>query len=117
MAILYADRITGSMRRAIDETARRREIQRAYNKEHGITPESIRRAIDDLMGSPLEADYSTVPLKPDVDEDLFEDPAALQGEIEKTRKSMHAAARKLDFERAAEYRDRLRYLQTRALMA
>ena len=50
-AILYADRVTGSMQRALDETSRRREIQEAYNREHDITPETIRRAVDELMGS------------------------------------------------------------------
>jgi excinuclease ABC subunit B len=116
LAILYADRITGSMRLAIDETSRRREIQEQYNKDHGITPESIVRAIDDLMGSPIDADYSTVPLEPEVDEETLGDPVALEKEIVATRKRMHAAAKKLDFERAAEFRDRLRYLQTRALL-
>ena len=116
LAILYADRVTGSMRRALDETERRRGIQRAYNEEHGITPETVQRAIEDLMGSPLEADYSTVPLSTEPEDEVFENEQALQEEIVKTRKQMHAAAKKLDFERAAEFRDRLRYLQTRALL-
>ncbi|TDI48540.1 MAG: excinuclease ABC subunit UvrB [Acidobacteria bacterium] len=116
MTILYADTVTGSMRRAIDETGRRRDIQRKYNKKHGITPETVQRAIDDLMGSPVEADYSTVPLTSAADEEIFADERALQQEIAVIRKQMHAAAKKLDFERAAEFRDRLRYLQTRALL-
>jgi len=116
LTILYADRVTGSMRRAIDETDRRRKIQRVYNEKHGITPETVQRAIDDLMGSPLEADYSTVSLTGEFDEEIFADENALQEEIAAIRKQMHAAAKKLDFERAAEFRDRLRYLQTRALL-
>jgi excinuclease ABC subunit B len=116
LAILYADRVTGSMHEAIEETRRRRAIQEKYNEDHGITPESVHRAIDDLIGSPIEADYSTVPLEPEVEEEVFEDPKKLHKEIDATRKKMHAAARKLDFERAAEYRDRLKYLQTRALL-
>ena len=116
MTILYADTVTGSMRRAIDETGRRRSIQRKYNEENGITPETVQRAIDKLMGSPVEADYSTVPLTSEKDEEIFKDEQALQAEITVIRKQMRAAAKKLDFERAAEFRDRLRYLQTRALL-
>ncbi|NIO59102.1 MAG: excinuclease ABC subunit B, partial [Acidobacteria bacterium] len=79
-------------------------------EEHGITPETVQRAIDDLMGSPVEADYSTVPLSGEKDDEIFEDPGALEKEIGETRKRMYAAAKKLDFEHAAEFRDRLRYL-------
>ena len=68
------------------------------------------------MGSPIEADYSTVPLSGEADEEIFSDENALQEEIATVRKRMRAAAKKLDFERAAEFRDRLRYLQTRALL-
>jgi excinuclease ABC subunit B len=116
LTILYADTVTGSMRRAIDETERRREIQRKYNEENGITPETVKRTIDELMGSPVEADYSMVALTGEADEEIFADEQALQHEITVIRKQMHAAAKKLDFERAAEFRDRLRYLQTRALL-
>ncbi len=116
-ALLYADRITGSMKRAIDETARRREVQRSYNVEHGITPETVRRALDELLGSPLEADYSTVPLEPPEGEELFEDLAALEREIEGLEAEMHRAADALEFERAAGLRDRIRYLRERAVLA
>ena len=116
MAILYADKVTGSMRRAIDETERRRKIQQAHNEKHGITPESVQRAIEELMGSPVEADYSTAPMTAQSDDEIFESEEAFQQELKALRKRMYAAAKKLDFERAAEYRDRLRYLQTRALL-
>ena len=116
-AILYADRITGSMRRALDETSRRRTIQESYNREHGITPESIRRALDDLLGTPIEADYSTVPLEQPGDEEVFEDPEALEKEVARLEKRMLKAAERLDFEEAADYRDRIRYLRKQAVMS
>jgi excinuclease ABC subunit B len=116
-AILYADRTTGSMRRALDETARRRGVQEAYNAEHGITPETVRRAIDALMGTPIEADYSTVPIREDDAEEIFEDLAALDGEVARLEEAMHRAAERLDFEEAAQYRDRIRYLREKAVLA
>jgi excinuclease ABC subunit B len=115
-AILYADRITDSMRRAIDETERRRARQEAYNREHGITPETVRRAIDELLSGPLGADYSTVPLEPEPAEELFDDPAALAAEVGRLEREMHAAAERLDFEIAAERRDRIRYLRQKAIL-
>ncbi len=116
-AVLYGDRVTGSMRRAMDETARRRGVQEAHNREHGITPETVRRAIDELMGSPVEADYSTVPLSSVEDEPLFEDAEALQTEIARLDRAMREAAERFEFERAAEHRDRIRYLRQRAVLA
>ena len=116
-AILYADRITGSMRRALDETARRRVIQQAYNEEHGITPESISRALDDLMGTPISADYSTVPIDQPRDEEVFESLDALDREVAKLEKRMLKAAERLDFEEAAEHRDRIRYLRQQAVIS
>ena len=116
-AILYADKKTDSMRAAIDETARRRQVQEAYNAEHGITPESIRRALDDLMSSPLAADYSTVPLDEEPSEEIFEDQEALIAEISRLDKAMRAAADRLDFEAAAAHRDRIRYLETKGVLA
>jgi excinuclease ABC subunit B len=116
-AILYADRMTDSMRRALDETNRRRDIQLAYNREHGITPESVRRAVDDLMGTPIAADYSTVPLDREEDEEVFDDEAALAKEIARLEKAMRRAADRLDFEEAAGHRDRIKYLREKAILA
>jgi excinuclease ABC subunit B len=119
-AILYADAVTASMRQALEETARRRAIQEAYNLEHGITPETVRRAIDELMGTPLAADYSTVPLEDEVrdeDEDVFLDLEALDAEVGRLEERMQAAAARLEFEEAAAYRDRIRYLRQKALLA
>ena len=96
-AILYADKQTDSMRAAMDETARRRKVQEAYNAEHGITPETISRALDDLLASPVGADYSTVPLDEEESEEIFEDHEALIAEIARLSKAMHAAAARLDF--------------------
>jgi excinuclease ABC subunit B len=116
-ALLYADRETDSMRRAIDETARRRRIQEAYNVEHGITPESVKRAIDELMGTPIAADYSSVALEPERKEEIFEDAEELRKELARLEKAMRKAAEKLDFEEAAALRDRIRYLQEKAVLA
>ena len=117
MAILYADRTTDSMARALGETARRRGIQEAYNREHGITPESVRRAVDDLLGTPLAADYSTVPLSPEEDEEIFENLDALEAEIARLDDAMRRAADRLDFEEAASLRDRVKYLREKAVLA
>jgi len=116
-AILYGDRRTGAIQRAIDETARRRTLQRDYNERNGITPETVRRAIDELMGTPIAADYSTIPLEEPADEALFDDPEALQRELEQLEREMLLAAERLDFERAAACRDRMRYLREQAILA
>jgi excinuclease ABC subunit B len=103
--ILYADHVTDSMKHAIDETERRRERQRAWNAEHGITPQSVRRNITDLSMAVVEADYVTVPIAAEEGaeyrpEDLPRIVAALEAE-------MKDAAAQLDFEKAAQLRDRL----------
>jgi excinuclease ABC subunit B len=115
-AILYADNRTDSMRAAMDETARRRKVQEAYNTLHGITPETIRRALDELLTSPVAADYSTVPLDEDASEEIFEDQEALIAEIARLDKAMRAAASHLDFEAAASHRDRIRYLESKGAL-
>ena len=92
-------------------------IQEAYNVEHDITPETVKRAIDELMGSPIEADYSTVPLEEQEAEEVFESLEALDAEVAKLEGRMHRAAEKLEFEEAAQLRDRIRYLRERAVLA
>jgi excinuclease ABC subunit B len=114
-AILYADTITKSMKAALDETSRRREKQRVYNLEHGITPESVKKAIGDVMASVYErADH--VDLVPnfamsDQDQELFENPKALQKEIKRLEAAMHKAAANLEFEEAAACRDEIKRLE------
>jgi excinuclease ABC subunit B len=115
-AVLYADTMTASMRQALDETSRRRAVQEAYNREHGITPESVRRAVDELLGTPLAADYSTVSIEEEEEEALFEDAPALEAEVRRLEQEMLAAAERLDFEEAAARRDRIRYLRSRAVL-
>jgi len=112
-AILYADRVTDSMRRALGETQRRRERQAAYNEEHGITPQTIVKAIDSTLVSIVEADYFKVPM---VMEDLDKYSADKISEtIARLEREMRRAAAHYEFERAAELRDRIKYLRNREL--
>ena len=110
-AILYADKMTDSMRYTISETERRRAIQEAYNAEHGITPTSIVKQIDEGMTSVYERDYSTVSLTPDREAEKFHSEAELRAEIGKVEAEMRAAAANLEFERAASLRDRVKKLR------
>ena len=112
-AILYADRMTDSMRRAIGETQRRREKQAAYNQEHGITPQTIVKAIDSTLVSIVEADYFKVPLNLDDVEEYS--PDKIGETIERLEFEMRSAAAKYEFERAAELRDKIKYLRNREL--
>jgi excinuclease ABC subunit B len=113
-AVLYADQQTESMRFAIEETARRRKLQEDYNREHGITPESIRKSIGELLSSVYEQDYAAIP-------QVEEEPAAaryrsladLEAEVKALEKQMREAAKALEFERAAALRDQLRRLRSR----
>ena len=106
--IMYADRITDSMRACIDETERRRAIQRRFNEEHGITPETIRKSIESVLASVYEADYVTVPVMEPRAESVAV--AEVPDLIAKLREEMKEAARDYEFERAAELRDRIRRL-------
>ncbi|MBQ6106486.1 MAG: excinuclease ABC subunit UvrB [Lachnospiraceae bacterium] len=102
--IMYADTMTDSMRYAIDETNRRRKVQQAYNEEHGITPQSIRKEVRDLIRITKKADKITNGLEKD-----YESMSAKELEelVSKLTKKMHTAAAELDFERAAELRDEI----------
>ena len=108
--IMYADTMTNSMRAAIDETDRRRALQEAYNQEHGITPQSIVKQIDEAMSSVYERDYSTTPLLQDGAEQ-FRTQAELDTHIAGLQNEMRAAAANLDFERAAANRDDIKRLR------
>jgi excinuclease ABC subunit B len=110
-AILYADNITDSMKRAIDETERRRRVQVEYNERNGITPQSIIKPIDMTLVAIAEGDYVTVPVER---EESTEDMTSAQrqefiGELEVR---MREAAKKFEFEKAAQLRDRIKLLRT-----
>jgi excinuclease ABC subunit B len=113
-AILYADSETDSMRRAIEETRRRREKQEVYNREHGITPASIVKGIDDVLSSVYERDYLTVQVAREEREE-YRTEVELHALIARLEREMKAAATNLEFERAAALRDRLKRLRTRDL--
>jgi excinuclease ABC subunit B len=113
--ILYAENMTGSMEKAIQETNRRRSLQMAYNEEHRITPESIVKAIDDVLSSIYEKDYYTVPTEPEREPIEYVPRDQIPGLLAQLEKEMRAAAKKLEFERAAELRDQIRSLERRRL--
>jgi excinuclease ABC subunit B len=106
--------MTDSMRHAISETDRRRTIQQAYNQEHGITPQSIVKSIDEVMTSVYERDYVTVGTSPDPD-GLFKTQGELDAHIGELQAQMRAAAANLEFEKAAALRDRVKQLKSREL--
>jgi len=112
--ILYADTVTGSMARAMDESHRRRQIQLAYNEEHDITPASIQKNIEDILGSAYEADYVTVPSLAE-EEAEYLTPEAIQKMVKELHNKMTAAAEKMAFEEAAVYRDEIRALEQKEL--
>ncbi|HEX5889939.1 MAG TPA: excinuclease ABC subunit UvrB [Pyrinomonadaceae bacterium] len=112
-AILYADRITDSMKRAMDETSRRREIQGAFNREHGITPRTIIKPIEATLITASEADYFKAPIEVDQIEDYSLE--NLEATITRLEVEMRAAAKRFEFEKAAELRDRLKVLREREL--
>jgi excinuclease ABC subunit B len=113
-AILYADRMTDSMRNAIGETSRRREKQQAYNREHNITPQSIIKSVDMQLARIIEADYLTVPTEDAVIGDIQNEEQLVKA-IAQLEAQMREAAKNFEFERAATIRDRVRGLKQRDL--
>ncbi len=109
-SILYADKVTDSMRRAMSETNRRRELQQEYNRKHGITPETIVKSISAILGSVYEQDYPAIP---EVAEGRLDLATAeeLEREIKKLNKAMKRASQQLEFEKAAEIRDKIKELR------
>ena len=122
-AILYADTVTGSMQRAIDESTRRRDVQLAFNSEHGITPAGVRKRVMDVMEGAYSAPgtRSRRGMKKSADgpRELskidFNDPSALGKEIEKLEAQMFEQAKNLAFEEAAQSRDRIAELKEQLL--
>ncbi len=114
-AILYADRITDSMRQAMDETSRRREVQHAYNEEHGITPTSIIRATDMSLAQILKADYADLTEEDDALPE-FKSQEELDIYIGKLESDMREAAKKFEFEKAAKLRDTVKELRTKEFL-
>jgi len=112
-AMLYADTMTNSMRRAIGETNRRRAKQMAFNEENGITPQSIIKPIEATLVTAYEADYFKVPVNLEDFEEYSAD--KLAETIAQLDQEMRDAARKFEFERAAELRDKIKYLREREL--
>jgi excinuclease ABC subunit B len=110
LVIFYAEKITGSMKAAIETTERRRAIQEAYNKKHNITPETIKKGIKDILSSIYEADYvDVIPDSPD--EQIIYN----ESDLKKLQEEMKEAAEKLDFEHAAKIRDKIKEIKQRML--
>ena len=111
MVLLYADSVTASMQSTMDETERRRAIQAEYNREHRITPATVRSNIKNIMETVYEQDYVTVAAQVSEPEERFHDLVSLRREMRQVEKEMRAAAKELAFEQAAALRDRLRELE------
>jgi excinuclease ABC subunit B len=109
-AILYADVVTDSMRRALDETSRRRLLQQEYNTERGITPETIIKSIGEILGSVYEQDYPSIPEIAE-EETLYVTRDEVEREMDRLHREMKEAARKLEFEKATELRDKIKELR------
>jgi excinuclease ABC subunit B len=106
--ILFADTITGSMRRALDETERRRKIQRKYNEEMGITPETVQSSIKDILSSIYESDYWTVPVAEEIPAYGYD-----EGTLKRLEEEMREAAKKLDFEHAIKLREKIKEVRNK----
>jgi excinuclease ABC subunit B len=115
-AILYADRITDSMRRAMDETDRRRTVQRAYNEENGITPQSIVNTMDMGLAQILKAEYGDIAEEETADLPEFVSQAELDAYIAKLETTMREAAKKFEFEKAARLRDSIKELREKEFL-
>ena len=114
-AILYADRMTDSMKLAIDETSRRREVQHAYNEEHGITPRSVIRPTEMSLAQILKADYADLTEDSDEAPD-FKSQDELDAHIANLESDMREAAKKFEFEKAAKLRDKVKELRTKEFL-
>lgn len=110
--VLYADIMTNSIKEALSETERRRKLQTEYNKEHGITPASIKRAIHDVLESIYEKDHVTVDTE---EEEIDIDSKNVVKTLEKLRKEMKKQASELNFEKAAELRDKIKGIEDKYL--
>jgi excinuclease ABC subunit B len=115
-AILYADRMTDSMRRAIDETDRRRTVQKAYNEENGITPQSIISQVDMGLAQILKAEYGEVDVEEMAELPDFASQAELEAYIAKLETQMREAAKKFEFEKAARLRDSIKELRDKEFL-
>jgi excinuclease ABC subunit B len=115
-AVLYADRMTDSMQKAIDETDRRRAIQEAYNVENGITPESIVRPLDMTLAGIIEADYAELASTEADGLPDFKNQEELDAFIAKLEVEMRETAKKFEFEKAAKLRDRIKELRTKEFL-
>jgi len=115
-AILYADVMTESMRTAISETMRRRQIQADYNEANGITPQTIIKPIDMSLVAIAEGDYVTVPVEAEDEEVEAMTPAERERFLEELEEHMREAARQFEFERAAQIRDRIKAIKTKQLL-
>ena len=114
MVIFYADQITGSIERAMDESNRRRLIQSEYNRENNITPASIQKNIDDILGSSYEADYVTIPTISEEEREYIT-PEIIKDIISELQKKMKDCAKRLEFEEAGRLRDEIKELKQREL--
>jgi len=115
-AILYADTITDSMRRALDETTRRRTIQQAYNEENGITPQSVISKVDMGLAQILKAEYGDVEAEESLEAPEFASQEQLDAYISKLEKEMRESARKFEFEKAAKLRDSIKELREKEFL-
>jgi excinuclease ABC subunit B len=113
--ILYADVMTESMRNAMDETQRRRNVQIAYNEAHSIVPQTIRKPIDATLVAVAEGDYVTVPLE-EAESDAEIPPERMEAYLKELEEKMREAARHFDFKQAAAFRDRLQELKNRVVL-